>query len=86
MVATLFFKPPWWRSKALAGAILFLSLIVLGLWGMYAAFQHGVGVGLTTYHNMCYNNGGFIIIDGKAVICGKLAEIPKKELDNFPKT
>ncbi len=46
-----------------------------------AALEKGKAQGLTDYHNMCYNNGGFVVIDNKAVLCHKLAEIEAWVLD-----
>lgn len=69
------FKGFLWASVLLGGGY---------IWG----FDKGETKGLTSYHDMCYNVGGWVIgNDGTVVQCQPLSKIPKEEYNrNFKGT
>lgn len=60
-----------WK-QALLGVFLVLLGVSFGVvGGHHLGKQAGIAEGLTDYHNMCYNNGGFIMIEEHVVLCTK---------------
>ena len=76
---------PW--KKWLLGAFLaLLGLLATHYLAFKSGFVHGTMHGVDFVHQMCYNNGGIIIDEqGRAIVCGRLTQVPQKELDKFDK-
>lgn len=73
--------PAYGRSKALLASL----LVAFYGWCTYqyafsAGTKVGAAAGLTAYHEMCYNNGGFVAIEEKVVVCMPLTSLPPSEV------
>lgn len=75
------------ETTMIVKALVSIVVAVVILAACYGAYKHGVNVGIHSYHNQCYNIGGFIVDEvGHVVACAPQGTIPKEELNNFKDT
>lgn len=69
--------------KRLVGAFAALvgaSLVAGGAY--FLGKKQGIQEGIDMYHQMCYDIGGITVdSEGRAVLCAKIGQLSKKELD-----
>lgn len=66
--------------------VLWIALASAGFGsGMWVGRNQGLGVGIRSYHNQCFEIGGFIVDNenGTVVQCSPIGRVPKEELNNF---